>query len=180
MARGDGLYGPSRRAPRAPGRPRAGHRARDFLPGQHYVPAWGCAIRDRAGSFIVLSGDTGPNDALVDAARGADLFIVEATLLSAAEDDPNRGHLTFDEGIDMGARAGAGRTVLVHHRPQNRDAMLAALASRPNAIAGRPGLAIDLADVRSSGMGGPGQVDVGGRMDADVPAGTASRAARAR
>ena len=158
----------------------------DFLPGRHYVPAWGCAIRDRAGSFIVVSGDTGPSDALVEASRGADLFIVEATLLSAAEDDPTRGHLTFEEAIDMGARAGARRTVLVHHRPQNRDAMLAALANRPDAIAGRPGLVIDLADVRSGQMGGPGQIngpgqgDGDGRMDADVPAGAASRAARAR
>jgi ribonuclease BN (tRNA processing enzyme) len=153
----------------------------DFLPGRHYVPAWGCAIRDRAGSFIVVSGDTGPSDALVEASRGADLFIVEATLLTAAEDDPTRGHLTFDEAIDMGARAGAGQTVLVHHRPQNRDAMLAALASRPNAVAGRPGLVIDLADIGSTRMGAPGQVDGDGKMDAaDVPAGAASRAARAR
>jgi ribonuclease BN (tRNA processing enzyme) len=153
----------------------------DFLPGRHYVPAWGCAIRDRAGAFIVVSGDTGPSDALIEASRGADLFIVEATLLTAAEDDPTRGHLTFDEAIEMGARAGAGRTVLVHHRPQNHDAMLAALANRPDAVAGRPGLVIDLADVRSSRMGGPGQVIGDGRMDAaDVPAGAASRAARAR
>jgi ribonuclease BN (tRNA processing enzyme) len=152
----------------------------DFLPGRHYVPAWGCAIRDRAGSFVVVSGDTGPNDAMVEASRGADLFIVEATLLTAAEDDPTRGHLTYDEALDMGARAGAGRTVLVHYRPQNRDAILAACENRTDAVPGRPGLAIDVAAVREARSGSPGQADAKGRIEGDVPAGTASRAARAR
>jgi ribonuclease BN (tRNA processing enzyme) len=152
----------------------------DFVQGRHYVPAWGCAIRDRAGSFIVVSGDTGPNEPLVEASRGADLFIVEATLLSAEEDDPTRGHLTYEEALDMGARAGAGRTVLVHYRPQNRDAIVAACANRSDAIPGRPGLAIDVAAVRDSRSGGPGQADGDRAIDTDVPAGTVSRAARAR
>jgi ribonuclease BN (tRNA processing enzyme) len=170
----------------------------EFLPGLHYVPAWGCAIRDRAGRLIVVSGDTGPNDALIEAARGADVFIVEATLVSPTEDDPKRGHLTFDEALDMGERAGAGTTVLVHHRPQNRQAILAACAGRPNAVLGLPGLAIDLATKdaapptprlsngwKSSGQGsdvgadGDG-ADGAGLVDVDRPAGTASRAARAR
>ena len=170
----------------------------EFLPGLHYVPAWGCAIRDRAGRLIVISGDTGPNDALVEAARGADVFIVEATLLSAAEDDPRRGHLTFDEALDMGERAGAGTTVLVHHRPQNRQAIVAACAARSNSVVGLPGLAIDLAAKDAAppttrpanGLNGLGQATDGGTdgagpddvrpADLDRPAGTASRAARAR
>jgi ribonuclease BN (tRNA processing enzyme) len=165
----------------------------DFLPGLHYVPAWGCAIRDRADRLVVVSGDTGPNDALVEASRGADVFIVEATLLTATEDDPNRGHLTFDEALDMGARAGAGQIVLVHHRPQNREAILAACAARPNAVVGMPGLAIDLAAStaetppaahggnRSGHANGVGADGVGpDGVDVDLPAGTASRAARAR
>jgi ribonuclease BN (tRNA processing enzyme) len=153
----------------------------DFIQGLHYVPAWGCAIRDRAGGFVVISGDTGPNDALVEAARGADIFVVEATLLSAQEDDPRRGHLTFDEAIDMGTRANAGTTVLVHHRPQNRDALLAACAARPNAILGRPGVTLETSpSVASEGQGGGNQANDVGTTEGDVPAGTASRAARAR
>ena len=151
----------------------------DFLPGRHYVPAWGCAIRDRAGGFIVVSGDTGPNEALVEASRGADLFVVEATLLTAGEDDPTRGHLTFDEALDMGARAGVGKMVLVHHRPQNHDALFAACAARTDAVPGRPGLVIEVAP-RSAGLtgGAAGQAN-GEGSDVDVPAGAASRAARA-
>ena len=153
----------------------------DFIQGLHYVPAWGCAIRDRAGGFVVVSGDTGPNDALVEAARGADIFIVEATLLSAAEDDPKRGHLTFDEAIDMGTRAGAARTVLVHHRPQNRDALTAACAAQPSALVGRPGMVLETSPPAAADAHGGGDQPNGvGTIDGDVPAGTASRAARAR
>jgi ribonuclease BN (tRNA processing enzyme) len=154
----------------------------DFLPGLHYVPAWGCAIRDRAGGFVVVSGDTGPNEPLVEASRGADLFIVEATLLSAAEDDPSRGHLTFAEAIDMGERAGAKQTVLVHYRPQNRDAIVAACADRSNVTPGRPGLAIDIRRARPgrNGRSTGNQANGVVATDPEVPAGTASRAARAR
>ena len=153
----------------------------DFLAGQHYVPAWGCAIRDAAGALVVISGDTGPNDELVEAARGADIFVVEATLLSAQEDDPKRGHLTFDEAIDMGERAGAGRTVLVHHRPQNREALIAACAAHPTAIAGKPGLVLETTpSAATDGLGGGDQANEVGTIEGDVPAGTASRAARAR
>ena len=163
----------------------------DFLPGSHYVPAWGCAIRDGHGRLIVVTGDTGPSDALVEASRGADLFIVEATLQSAAEDDPARGHLTFDEALDMGARAGAKQTILVHYRPQNREAIVAACAAMDNAMPGRPGLVLEVPATgagardakagrarRDDGASGD-QPEGVGAID-DVPAGTASRAARAR
>ncbi len=148
----------------------------EFLPGRHYVPSWGFSIRDRAGRRVVISGDTGPNEALVEAARGAELFIVESTLLSAAEDDKIRGHLTVDEALDMGARADAGCTVLVHHPPQNREAIATACLTRPRAITGRPGLVFDLgglATPRSDPQ--PGAV-ADGRLGSAI----ASSATRAR
>jgi ribonuclease BN (tRNA processing enzyme) len=115
-----------------------------FIAGRHYVPAWGCSITDGAGRRIVVSGDTGPNDLLVEAARGAELFVVEATLLGADEDDPIRGHLTIDEALDMGEEAGVGQTVLVHHRGQDREAIDAACVQRRSSIAGQPGMAFEL------------------------------------
>lgn len=118
-----------------------------FLPGRHYVPAWGCRLRDAAGHRIVVSGDTGPNEGLVEAARGADLFIVEATLLEPGEDDPARGHLTLDEAIGIGRVARVGRTVLVHHRSRNHDALVAAALASPAVAVGQPGLVIELDDV---------------------------------
>ena len=151
-----------------------GDLAIDFLPGRHYVPAWGCAIRDAAGRRVVISGDTGPNEPLVEVARGADLFIVESTLLTATEDDPNRGHLTAEEALEMGERAGVGQTVLVHYRPQNRDAIAATVLSRPRAVAGKPGLVLDLDQ--------PAQALVNGepQTDGETISGIASSAARAR
>jgi ribonuclease BN (tRNA processing enzyme) len=144
----------------------------EFLPGLHYVPAWGCAISDRAGRRVVVSGDTGPNEALLLAARGADLFVVEATLLTADEDDLVRGHLTVDEALEIGARAGVSQTVLVHYRPQNLEAISAACLLRTGAAAGRPGMVIELGPV--VGLRKDGQ------MEGESPAGIASSTARAR
>jgi ribonuclease BN (tRNA processing enzyme) len=122
-----------------------------FIPGRHYVPAWGCRLRDAAGRRIVVSGDTGPNDALAEAARDADLFIVEATLLDSAEDDPIRGHLTIDEAIGIGRSARVGRTVLVHHRLRDHDALVSASLGARDVVVGRAGLVIELDDVARPG-----------------------------
>ncbi len=148
----------------------------EFLPGRHYIPSWGFAIRDQSGRLVVISGDTGPNEALVEAARGADLLIIEATLLDAAEDDPVRGHLTIDEALDMGERAGAGRTVLVHHRPENRAAIAAACLVGERGVAGMPGMAFDLDPSAATPRQGP----TGTQTDGDTDSGIASSAARAR
>lgn len=116
----------------------------EFIPGHHYVPAWGCQITDGTGARIAISGDTGPNDEFVNAARGADLVVAEATLMSAEFDDPRRGHLTPEEALDMADRAGAAKVVLVHFRAELRPRIDGACAARPGAVAGYPGLRIDV------------------------------------
>jgi ribonuclease BN (tRNA processing enzyme) len=115
-----------------------------FVPGQHYVPAWGCSISDSDGRRIVISGDTGPNDQLVAAARGADVLVVEATLSSSDHDDPRRGHLTPEEALEIGVRAAVLRTVLVHYPADLRDRIEAACARIPGAIVGQAGLVIEV------------------------------------
>ena len=51
-----------------------------FAAGRHYVPAWGVSVEAPDGARLVYTGDTGPSDAMVEFARGADVLLVEATL----------------------------------------------------------------------------------------------------
>jgi ribonuclease BN (tRNA processing enzyme) len=118
-----------------------------FIAGQHYVPAWGVELTDAAGSRLVYAGDTGPNPELVDVARGADLFVCEATLDNPAHDDPRRGHVTVDEAIDMAEAAGVARALIVHYPTALRPMITDRCADRGGmAVVGVPGTTIDLAD----------------------------------
>jgi ribonuclease BN (tRNA processing enzyme) len=137
-----------------------------FVPGQHYVPAWGCSISDSDDRRIVISGDTGPNDQLVAAARGADVLVVEATLSSPEHDDPRRGHLTPEEALDMGVRAGVPRTILVHYPAALRARIEAACARIPGAVAAQAGTVIEVGPLGpgpESSAPRPSQGSIGGR-----------------
>jgi ribonuclease BN (tRNA processing enzyme) len=92
-----------------------------FVRGRHYVPAWGVVIDAPDGSRLAYTGDTGPSDTVADGVRGADLLLVESALWSASHDDPERGHLTPDEAIDLARRADARSAVLVHYAPSRKD-----------------------------------------------------------
>lgn len=82
------------------------------LPVVHYGrDAFGLRVED-GDSSLAYSGDTAPTPALVELARGADLFLCEATL--AEVERAPRGHLTAGEALEAAAAAGARRTVLTH------------------------------------------------------------------
>ena len=142
-----------------------------FVEGQHYVPAWGCLVTGPDGARIAISGDTGPSDGFVGAARGSDLVVAEATLADSTFDDPRRGHLTAEEAIEMADQAGVPRVVLVHFRAELQERIDRACAARPGAIAGRPGLQVEVvADARRSAApepvhGGPVH-GIGEKLDA--------------
>ncbi len=68
---------------------------------------------DRA---LAYSGDSAPSEELVKAAREADLFVCEATLLRGELDGQPRGHLSLDEAAEAFEASGAKR-LLVTHRP---------------------------------------------------------------
>jgi ribonuclease BN (tRNA processing enzyme) len=61
---------------------------------------------------LTYSGDSAPAEELVEIARGADLFVCEATL--GEREDGERGHLSSDEACDAARRAGVKRLVLTH------------------------------------------------------------------
>ena len=69
------------------------------------------------GAVLTYSGDSAPSDELVEAARDADLFVCEATLLRGELDGEPRGHLSLDEAAEAFEASGAKR-LLVTHRPR--------------------------------------------------------------
>jgi ribonuclease BN (tRNA processing enzyme) len=91
-----------------------------FVRGRHYVPAWGVIVEAPDGSRLGYTGDTGPSESVVDAMRGVDLLLIEAGLRLPSHDDPERGHLTGDEAIDMAVRSDARSSLLVHYAPGRR------------------------------------------------------------
>jgi ribonuclease BN (tRNA processing enzyme) len=68
------------------------------------------------GRALAYSGDSAPSEELVKAARDADLFVCEATLLRGELDGEPRGHLSLDEAVRAFEDSGAKR-LLVTHRP---------------------------------------------------------------
>jgi ribonuclease BN (tRNA processing enzyme) len=109
-----------------------------------YDPAHRLHIGDVTISFVAITGDTGPNEGFAAAARGAELFVAEATLADSRFDDPRRGHLTAEEAIEMADQAGSEHVVLVHFRAELMERIERACAARPGAMAGRPGLSIEV------------------------------------
>ena len=94
-----------------------------FVKGRHYVPAWGVVIDAPDGSRLAYTGDTGPSASVEEAVRDADLLLVESALGLAAHDDPERGHLTPEEAIELARRANARNAILVHYGPARRAEM---------------------------------------------------------
>ena len=84
------------------------------VPVAHYsMPTCGLRISDGAAT-LAYSADTGPTDALVRLAHGADLFLCEATLPDGADEGDQRGHLSAAEAISAFQASGAERLLLTH------------------------------------------------------------------
>ncbi len=115
-----------------------------FVPGDHYVPAWGVELTAPNGSRMVYAGDTGPNPELVRRAAGADLLVCEATLASPAEDDPaRRGHLALEETLEHARSAGVGHLLVTHYPSDRRAGMETRIArGAEKATVARPGLSL--------------------------------------
>jgi ribonuclease BN (tRNA processing enzyme) len=84
-----------------------------FHPVPHFVETFAVRIGSDAGGEIVYSADTRPGSEIVEAARDADLLLIEGTL-PRPERTGVRGHLTPEEAGEHARRAGAKRVVLTH------------------------------------------------------------------
>jgi ribonuclease BN (tRNA processing enzyme) len=83
----------------------------------HPVEAYAVRV-EHGGRSIVYSGDTGACDALVELARGADLFLCEAGFQDGRDNEPNV-HLNGREAAEHATRAGVELLVLTHVPPWN-------------------------------------------------------------
>ncbi|HEV8177921.1 MAG TPA: ribonuclease Z [Gemmatimonadales bacterium] len=103
----------------------------------------------RSGRTLVYSGDTRPHLSVVEAARGADLLVHEATF---GGDEMERaretGHSTAAEAARVALDAGVRRLVLTHISSRyNRDAaelLAEARAVFPETVIARDGMTVDV------------------------------------
>ena len=103
----------------------------------------------RAGRLLVYSGDTRPTLSVIEAARGADLLVHEATFGGdEAERAKETGHSTAAEAARVAHDAGVRRLVLTHISPRyNRDAtelLAEARAVFPETTIARDGLTVEV------------------------------------
>ncbi|HEU4793058.1 MAG TPA: MBL fold metallo-hydrolase [Nitrolancea sp.] len=82
-----------------------------FYRTRHFIPCW--AIRlEVDGKSVVYLADTGPDEALIDFARDADLLICEGTHINPPPEPI--GHLTARQAGEIAAAAGARKLLLTH------------------------------------------------------------------
>jgi ribonuclease BN (tRNA processing enzyme) len=95
-----------------------------FHPVQHFILSHALRLQSPTKQVLVFSSDVAPCPELIEAARGADLFLCESALMEASEDEPDpkrRGHLSAREAGEAARAAGAKRLVITHCR-SNADA----------------------------------------------------------
>jgi len=103
----------------------------------------------RDGRTLVYTGDTRPHLSVIEAAKGADLLVHEATFGSdELERARETGHSTAAEAARVALEAGVRRLVLTHISSRyNRDAselLAEARAVFPETVIARDGMMVDV------------------------------------
>ena len=84
---------------------------------RHPTPAYAIRITETAsGATLVYSGDTGPNQALVDLASQADLLLIEASFRDRPDNPPDL-HLSGRQAAQIASEAQVKNLVLTHIPP---------------------------------------------------------------
>ncbi len=92
------------------------------------------------GSKLVIVGDTGRTDNLVEAARDADALVIEATYLEEeAEMASQFSHMTARQAAELAAKANVKKLILTHisRRYREKDVLKEAQVVFPNTVVAR-------------------------------------------
>lgn len=92
------------------------------------------------GAKLVLVGDAGRTDDLLEAARGADALVIESTYLEEEADMARQfSHLTARMGAELAAKAGVKKLILTHisRRYREKDVLAEAQAVFPDTAVAR-------------------------------------------
>ncbi|MBJ7470802.1 MAG: MBL fold metallo-hydrolase [Solirubrobacteraceae bacterium] len=111
----------------------------DFAPVPHFVPTHAVRVSTEAGGRLVFGADHRPCQKIIDFATGADVLLLEATLL--APEEGVRGHITSVEAAEIALAAGVGQLVLTHMSDElPREQLVAqAAALHPDTALAVPG-----------------------------------------
>jgi ribonuclease BN (tRNA processing enzyme) len=82
----------------------------------HPTESYGMRITNPAGASFVYSGDTGYCETIIDLARGAEVFLCEASWTHSPDRPPNL-HLSGTEAGRIATAAGVGELLLTHIPP---------------------------------------------------------------
>lgn len=107
----------------------------------------------RPGTRLVVVGDTGETDSLVEVCRGADALVIESTYLNEEADMARQfGHLTAQRAAELASRAGVGQLILTHlsRRYRDKDVQNEAQAAFANVKVARD---FDTFSIRRAGEG---------------------------
>jgi ribonuclease BN (tRNA processing enzyme) len=111
----------------------------------HPVETFGFRITHADGS-VAYSGDTGPTDALVPLAKGANVLLCEASFIDGPDLPPDL-HLSGRQAARYAAAAGVGQLLLTHLQAWNEPHATfqeAATTFGGSLVLARPGQVIDL------------------------------------
>ncbi|MFZ5352912.1 MAG: MBL fold metallo-hydrolase [Bacillota bacterium] len=90
-----------------------------FKPMVHGYENYAISVEKGYKKFV-YSGDTSPNEDLVEFSKGADLLLCEAGLLERDEKCIRAMHLTAKEAGEIASKAGVRRLLLTHFLPDVR------------------------------------------------------------
>jgi len=92
------------------------------------------------GTKLVVVGDSGRTDNLVEVCRDADALVIESTYLEEETEMAGQfSHLTARQGAELAVQAGVKRLILTHisRRYREKDVLKEAQAIFPNAVVAR-------------------------------------------